>query len=227
METEAVAGQSLLHLAHIGHAVLEQRQQIARLIRKRVRTGCTQLLRRAESPGNTDGGQSCVYCGLHIGRAVADVEGRSLIAAQLVQQLQHACRIRLARDIRAFAIGNAHQIAEIVLNQRFRGGIVLIRQHTDRHAVLLERFEHRNNALIRMRAVHHVLAVERAEIRQTDVDHLVRAALFGNAALDQLAYAVADADARLLHAHRRKAVLLHGIGHAVTQITERVEQRTV
>ena len=32
---------------------------------------------------------------------------------------------------------------------------------------------------------------------------------------------------RLLHAHRRKAVLLHGIGHAVTQITECVEQRTV
>ena len=108
METEAVAGQSLLRLAHIGHAVLEQRQQIARLIRKRVRTGCTQLLRRAKSPGNTDGGQSCVYCGLHIGRAVADVEGRFLIAAQLVQQLQHACRIRLARDIRAFAIGNAY-----------------------------------------------------------------------------------------------------------------------
>ena len=107
------------------------------------------------------------------------------------------------------------------------GGIVLVRQHTDRHAVLLERFEHRNNALIRMRAVHHVLAVERAEIRQTDVDHLVRAALLGNAALDQLAYAVADADARLLHAHRRKAVLLHGIGYAVAQITERVEQRTV
>ena len=78
-----------------------------------------------------------------------------------------------------------------------------------------------------MRAVHHVLAVERAEIRQTDVDHLVRAALFGNAALDQLAHAVADADARLLHAHRRKAVLLHGMGYAVTQITERVEQRTV
>ena len=108
METEAVAGQSLLHLAHIGHAVLEQRQQIARLIRKRVRTGCTQLLRRAESPGNTDGGQSCVHRSLHIGRTVADVEGRFLIAAQLVQQLQHACRIRLARDIRAFAIGNAY-----------------------------------------------------------------------------------------------------------------------
>ena len=114
-----------------------------------------------------------------------------------------------------------------MLNQRFRGGIVLVRQHTDRHAVLLERFEHRNNALIRMRAVHHVLAVERAEIRQTDVDYLVRAALLGNAALDQLAYAVADADARLLHAHRRKAVLLDGIGYAVAQITERVEQRTV
>lgn len=60
-----------------------------------------------------------VYCSLHIGRAVADVEGRFLIAAQLVQQLQHACRIRLARDIRAFAIVMLTKSTEIVLNHAF------------------------------------------------------------------------------------------------------------
>ena len=144
-----------------------------------------------------------------------------------MHQLERARRVRLARNARPLAQRQLHEITEIVAHEGLCSEVVLVRHDADRDALLAQLFQHIDDAVIRLRAVHHALVVCRAEIVEAFVDHRFGALFLGDAALHQTAHAVAYALPRQLLVYGRKAARNDSAVDAVAQVAQCVEQRAV
>ena len=183
----------------------------------------------AEAPEDADGEEAGVMRRVHVDARVAEVGDVGRRDAEAFGNHQDFFRVGLPRE----TLLVAHDALERTCGEHgaddvFRGGLVLVRADAEGDVAFLELREHVRDAVVDVGLVLRMLGVDVFVARKGFVDEGgVAPLLLWQAALDELARAVADEVAIRVDRVRREAVAFEHRIRAVGEVFEGVDERAV